>query len=264
MIVELAFVLSVASGAQAQSASAARAFDPKADLISLHYDHAPDLDDGQSAAADRTILESLYGRDWLNAHVVAVSGAYGRNAPDFVPASDRVMDAAWDDTGGWLAAHGNRQRAVDALVGRWTRTLKAGGDVWVKEGGQSDITAAAVAKIESTMKDVEPRRRIHVVQHSTWNEDQTTPEALTFTREHTDYIRIKDANTYLNIKGGDAAFVTAATAHPAFGRIWRAAFAYYDPKVRLDFSDTGELMHILGLGELGTAEFQRRFLENQR
>ncbi len=264
ILLPLAFVLSVVGYPQAPAAGPARTFNPRTDLISLHYDHAPDLDDGQSAAADRTMLESLFGREWLPSHVVAVSGAYGKNAAQFVPASDRVMDAAWGNAGGWLAGHADRQHAIDALVDRWTRTLKAGGDVWVKEGGQSDITAAAVAKIESTLKGVDPRRRVHVVQHSDWNEDQTTPEALRYTREHTDYIRIRDANTYLNLKGGNAAFVTAATSHPSFGKMWRAAFAYYDPTVRLDFSDTGELMHILGLGELGPGEFQKRFLAIRR
>lgn len=52
-------------------------FDPQKDLLSLHYDHAPDKDDGHSAAADRTILETLYDCEWIKAHVVAVSGAYG-------------------------------------------------------------------------------------------------------------------------------------------------------------------------------------------
>ena len=40
-------------------------FDASADLVSLHYDHAPDRDDGHSAAADRTLLEALYGACWL-------------------------------------------------------------------------------------------------------------------------------------------------------------------------------------------------------
>ena len=47
-------------------------FNPEKDLLSLHYDHAPDKDDGHSAAADRTILESLHTRDWVKTHVVAV------------------------------------------------------------------------------------------------------------------------------------------------------------------------------------------------
>ena len=78
-------------------------FNPETDLISLHYDHAPDKDDGQSAAADRTILETMFGIDWIKMHVVAVSGAYGKNAADFNINSNAVMDTAWNDCGGWLA-----------------------------------------------------------------------------------------------------------------------------------------------------------------
>ena len=48
----------------------------------------------------------------------------------------------------------------------------------------------------------------------------------------------------------------------SFGQVWKAAFAYYDPADRLDFSDTGELMHILGLGENGIEAFRKRFLGN--
>ena len=39
---------------------------------------------------------------------------------------------------------------------------------------------------------------------------------------------------------------------------------YYDPNHRLDFSDTGELLHILGLGEMGIDGFRERFLEAPR
>lgn len=47
-----------------------------------------------------------------------------------------------------------------------------------------------------------------------------------------------------------------------FGTVWEAAFTYYKPEHRLDFSDTGELMHILGLGEIGIDDFRGRFLVN--
>lgn len=241
-----------------------RTFDPAKDLLSLHYDHAPDRDDGHSAAADRTLLETRHGRDWITKHVVAVSGAYGRNARTFNAKSDAVMDAAWNDTGGWVAAHTNREAAVKAMTERWGRTLKAGGDVWVKEGGQSDLTAAVVKELRRRLPDMDARSRIHVVQHSNWNEKETTPEALEYTRTHTHYIRIRDANAYLNQKGGDAAFERAAVAHPVFGPAWKAAFAYYPPRERVDFSDTGELLHILGLGELNLDDFRRRFLEKRK
>ena len=241
--------------------NAAPKFDPDGNLLSLHYDHAPDRDDGQSAVADRVILETEFGSDWLSAHVLPVSGAYGLNAAEFNPASDAVMDAAWNDVGGWVAAHDDRAAALETMTERWVATLQAGHDVWVKEGGQSDLSAEAVRRIRASMPNVDTRTRIHVVQHADWNEDQTTPEALAFVREHTDYVRIRDANAYLNVAGGDSTFESAALAHPRFGAMWRAAFSYYPPSERLDFSDTGELMYILGLGEMGIDSYRSRFLE---
>ncbi len=235
-------------------------FDPETDLISLHYDHAPDRDDGQSAAADRTILESMFDADWIKTHTIAVSGAYGENAEWFNADSDAVMDAVWKDLGGWLAGHVDRAGVVAELAGRWTEVIQAGGDVWVKEGGQSDITADAVKRIRNASPEIDTRR-IHVVQHSGWNEDKTTDSALEYVREHTHYIRIPDANAFLNLEGGHPAFSKAASEHPKLGPIWKAAFAYYPPSERLDFSDTGELMRILGLGEIGIDEFQERFLD---
>ena len=109
------------------------------------------------------------------------------------------------------------------------------------------------------MPDVATTKRIHVVQHSNWNENQTTDNALAYTKKHANYIRIRDANRYLNIKGGDETFIKAARSHEKFGPAWRAAFAYYNPKHRLDFSDTGELMHILGLGEMSVDAFRKRY-----
>jgi CubicO group peptidase (beta-lactamase class C family) len=239
------------------------AFNQSRDLISLHYDHAPDKDDGQSAAADRTILESFYGTDWIKAHVVAVSGAYGQNAAKFNPNSDAVMDAAWNDCGGWLAAHTDRKRVVAELTSRWIDVLKNGGNIWVKEGGQSDITADVVKRIKKQLPDIDSAKRIYVVQHSNWNEKYTTDSALAYTKKHTHYIKIRDANAYLNIKGGNASFEKAASEHPVFGTIWKTAFDYYDPRIRLDFSDTGELMYILGIGEIDIEGFKKRFLSEK-
>lgn len=235
-------------------------FSPEKDLLSLHYDHAPDRDDGHSAAADRTMLESLFGSQWIESHVLPVSGAYGKNAGKFNARSDAVMDEVWNGCGGWLAAHEDRDRAVDELTERWIAVLMEDGKIWVKEGGQSDITADVVKRIKSQAPSLDTARRINVVQHSQWNEDQTTDAALAYAMEHTRYIKIRDANAYLNIKGGDEAFVKAAKEHAVFGNAWRTAFEYYNPRNRLDFSDTGELMYILGLGEIGVEEFGQRFL----
>jgi hypothetical protein len=235
-------------------------FDTTKDLLSLHYDHAPDKDDGHSAAADRSMLQTLYSEDWIREHVIAVSGVYGKNARMFNPDSDLVMDAVWNDLGGWLGAHTNREDVIVALVHRWGKVIGDGGSVWIKEGGQSDISAEVVRRIQEQDAALDTKQHIHLVQHSNWNENQTTDSALAYVKKHTNYIRIRDANAYLNVKGGHAEFEKAALAHPKFGSSWQAAFAYYHPKVRLDFSDTGELMHILGLGEIGIEAFMQRYL----
>src|SRR4030042_6791546 len=93
----LAAFVALCIGLEAAETELIRKFSPEKDLLSLHYDHAPDRDDGQSAAADRTLLESLYGTDWIRKHVVAVSGAYGKNAEKFNVLSDAVMDEVWGD-----------------------------------------------------------------------------------------------------------------------------------------------------------------------
>lgn len=237
------------------------AFNSVKDVISLHYDHAPDKDDGQSAAADRTILESLYGVEWIESHVIPVSGTYGKNKKTFNPESDAVMDAAWNDCGGWRSADDSWDTTADGLTKLWLAVIEAGGSIWVKEGGQSDLTADVVRRIRRQSPDLDTTAQIHVVQHSDWNEMMTTDEALAYTKANTDYVRISDANAYLNVKGGDAAFVQAATGHSVFGPVWRVAFAYYDPNYRLDFSDTGELLHILGLGRIGFDAFRETFLQ---
>jgi CubicO group peptidase (beta-lactamase class C family) len=237
-------------------------FDATTDLISLHYDHAPDRDDGHSAAADRTLLEVLYGACWLEQHVVAVSGAYGWLGIMFQADSGAVMQATWGDRGGWLDAHRDREGAVADLAARWKRTLEVGGDVWVKEGGSSDLTADVVRQIRAELPGVDTKQRIHVVQHGNFNEWLTWLRAMRYTREETDYRRIPNANAYLNLAGGDDSFESAATSHAIFGPAWSAAFEYYDPRRRLDFSDTGELLYILGLGEVGIHEFGERFLRS--
>lgn len=259
----IALNLILAATLHAETKDKVMKFDPKKDLISLHYDHAPDKDDGHSAAADRTLLETIQGKDWVAGHVIAVSGTYSGEQGEkwFQPASNAVMNAVWNERGGWIAADKDREAAVESILKRWIATLIAGGDVFVKEGGTADVTTAVVKRLRKEHPGIDPLKRIHVVQHSNWNEKQSTPEGLEYSKKNTHYILIPDANKYLNIKGGDAVFEKAARSHPVFGRSWNVAFEYYKPTERIDFSDTGELMHILGLGEIGIDGFRNRFLE---
>jgi hypothetical protein len=155
---------------------------PNTDLISLHYDHAPDRDDEHSAVADRMILQEKFGTDWLNDHTIAVSGAYGVNGDQFQAESDAVMDAVWNDCCGWIAAHGQWDSAVDKLYDIWTSAIASGGEVWVKEGGQPDITADVIRRVKAQDSNINVNQLIHVVQHSDWNEDRTTEKDLNYVK----------------------------------------------------------------------------------
>lgn len=231
------------------------------DLISLHYDHAPDKDDGHSAAADRTILESEFSCNTITSNTLAVAGTYGENASSYNPNSEAVMDTVFIPCGGYINAHQDWNGAVQAVADRWSQILMAGGNIWVKEGGQSDLTADVVRHLKIDLPSIDSRTRIKVIQHSNWNENKTTDADLAYVKQETDYTKIPDANSYLNQPGGDPAFEQAALAHPVFGPGWQSAFTYYDPDIRLDFSDTGELMYILGLRQMGIDEFRQTYLD---
>lgn len=232
-------------------------FDPATDLISLHYDHAPERDDGQATVAGRVVTDALGLTPWV------IGGAYGTNAAAYQPASELVMDATWG-LEGWVDAHRDRDGAVAATADRWQATLSAGGAVWVAEGGQSDLTADVVRELAQRMPELDTSR-VHVVQHSDRNERTTTAADLRYVRETTDYIRIEDGNWRNGT--ADLNTITPGFAERALAGEWRdawtAAFDYLDPDERLDFSDTVELLHIVGIGtdEIATTEdFANRFL----
>lgn len=213
------------------------------DLISLHYDHAPDRDDGHATVAALAVVRAF----GIVPHVV--SGAHGTgNADQYQPEAEVVMRAAWGSA--WVDANGNRQAAVNATATRWLNTLLNGGDIWVAEGGQSDLTAAVVRSINNSNPSINARARIHVVQHSRFNESNANQSDLRFTQANTDYILIADGNddnatADLNMRSNG--FVQRAR-NSQFGSAWNAAFSYLDPNFKLDFSDTVLLLHILGIG----------------
>jgi len=222
------------------------AFDPQRDLVAIHFDHAPDRDDGHAAVA------ALMVRDKLGLNVQVVAGTYGvYSASRYDAESERVMAAVWGSE--WLNAHSNRNGSIDAAVNRWTSTLAGGGSVWVAEGGPSDFTAEVVRRIQRNHSEFNTRQRIHVIQHSDWNEDHALAADLNYTRNNTRYVKINDGNDpnstadfrfESNING---AFVTRAQSS-SYASQWGVAFNYLTPADKLDFSDNVEIMHIVGLG----------------
>ncbi len=263
---------SAAEGAPAAAASACEdagkigLFDVTQDLLIANYDSKPDVDDLQAVAALGTVLRD--GQfDCIN--YVATHGAYGTQAGDLLPA-ESLFNLAFGDN--WVDADADRAGAIQELTRRALETLEAGGKVWVAEAGQSDVTAAVVANLTEDM-----RRRVNVVQHSYWNESQTSPDAMQIVVYNTTYHRVQDGNFPDN---GSPAFNTndgshwdALLADPAVGPIWLEAkrlsdlhnpvAAYVNPAVAaggLDFSDTVEIAYIFGFDNMaGVEEFVARF-----
>ena len=248
-----AAVSSVPSTTNSQSVSTGNTeYNRNTDLIALHFDHAPDRDDGHAAVAGLMVTERL----GLNVHVVA--GTYGLfNRDRYVPASEALMSTVWGSN--WLNAHSNFAGSVSATVNRWSAVLGAGGTIWVAEGGQADFTAAVVRQIQQLHTEFDTRQRIRVVQHSQWNEDHATPSDLSFVQSNTRYIRIDDGNNpngtadlrFESHNNGD--FVARARSG-RYANEWNAAFNYLSPSDKLDFSDTVELLHILGIGRTQIAD----------
>ena len=214
-------------------------FDGSLDLLVLHYDHSH-RDDGHAAVAALEIANSF----GLQPHVVAGTApdTYQGFIHDFAP----VMEAVWGDA--WFDARADRPTATIGSVERWLETLDAGGRVWVAEGGVSDFTAEVVREIQRQRPDLDTRSAIRIVQHNDHNEGKTAPERLAEVQTETDYVRIDDgnsANETADLNQRSDALVAAALAGGNSAR-WAAAFDYL-PAAELDFSDTVEVLHILGI-----------------
>lgn len=272
----------------------------RGDLISLHYDHMPDPDDGHATVAARTVT----GRFGITPHVVAGTHSFPVNRTNAFPgpfqeAAMAVMSATWG--GAWLNAHNYNNnntapnaQTVEKTAEKWHSTLKNGGHVWVAEGGPSDFTAFVLKYMKDHLKyQFRTPRRIHVVQHGAepcanpdyvrLNERNTGEENLRYVQNHTDYVIIGNGNCHQVRTGNDIYKPTAnfrstretfnqsfknVAARHVYASAWAAAFRYWDPVERrnatavhftegklvpypwpaLDFSDTVELMYILGIG----------------
>lgn len=235
-------------------------------LISMHFDNAPDPDDIMTAAANRTLL----GLTGFTSYVV-VSGTTGDNAKDYIPASEAVMDTIWG-MGNWYNAYTSWATSVQSVADAWQNVLDAGGDIWVAEAGQSNFTRDVVTEILSRQPALSTTTRIHVVQHSTWNEDHTTPTDLTYVQANTDYIKIDDGND----DNGTADLCQTETDwwknmalnNRTYGTKWSAALTYFIARryeAVIDFSDTVELLYILGIPKTtlsGINDFARTYFPN--
>ncbi len=241
-------------------------FDIDKDLLLANFDCKTDVDDLQTAAALATLLShNKFSK--VNYH--AVAGAYGIQEGLYVPPNDLFQLAFGDN---WTDAHENVKNAVEQVKAIAKATLKNQGDIWIAEAGQSDFSAELVKAIQADLPGMNISLRIHIVQHSDWNEKVTSPIYLDFVMKNTDYQKIADGNVVGN---GTPGFRTPEYTrwkdkikNPKLIEIWQLAIdlsnkyngkdgRYNNEAIAaggLDFSDLTEVCWILGLLDLKDTE----------
>ncbi|MEO0896784.1 MAG: hypothetical protein AAFY71_10325 [Bacteroidota bacterium] len=246
-------------------------FDPQKDFLLGNFDCKTDVDDLHSIAAFATIFQDSA---FANIKHHAVAGAYGVQDGLYVPPNSLFQLSLGSN---WTDAHEKGSKAVDKVYELVAITLKEGGNIWIAEAGQSDFSAALVKKVQTKMPEVKTPDRIHVVQHSDWNEEVTDKQALAFVQAETHYHKIPDGNAEGN---GTPGFRTpefegwrTMLTDSALLSYWELAVdlghqyngkegRYLNEAIKangLDFSDHSEVCWILGLADLKDTEayFQR-------
>lgn len=237
-------------------------FNIKKDLLLLHYDFKTDVDDLHSVAAFGTLLtHPKYAS--LNYH--AVAGTYGTQEGLYVPPND-LCELTFGEN--WSDANENFEQAVNKVKGIALKALAQKGNIWIADGGQSDFSAALVRAIQTEQPKIKTAERIHIVQHSNWNEKVTTPEDLAFVQQHANYHKIPDGNATGNgtpgFRSEQAVEIKKYLTDPHLLSVWQLAMdlgvkyngqagRYLNKAVAaggLDFSDCSEVCWILGMEDL--------------
>jgi hypothetical protein len=251
-----------------------KSFNKEKDLLLVQLDCKTDVDDIHTAAALYTLMADP-GFSKVKYHVVA--GTYGIQEGLYVPPND-LLNLAWGDQ--WTDAHADFDAAVQKVKTMVATTLAKEGDIWIADAGQSDFTAAVVKAVKADYPEILLKQRVHVVQHSTWNEEVTSPDRLQYVKDQADYHKIPDGNAVGN---GTPGFRTPGYTQwktqitdPELLKIWQLAVEiglqyngkegrYNNEAVSangLDFSDLSEVCWILGLKDLrDTAEFFELYVQ---
>ncbi|WP_010663884.1 hypothetical protein [Marinilabilia salmonicolor] len=242
--------------------SKAGGFNSQKDLLLAQFDCKTDVDDLHSVAALVTLLsDSSFAK--INYH--AIAGAYGMQNGLYVPPNP-LFQAAFGDN--WTDAHADFEQAVEKVKTIVKPILANDGEVWIAEAGQSDFSAALIKAIHEDLPEIDTKQRFHLVQHSDWNEEVTTPECLQFVKENADYHKIPDGNAVGNGTPGFRSPVyiqlKKRIKNPKLLEIWQLAIdiamqyngeegRYNNEAIAaggLDFSDFSEVCWILGLHDI--------------
>lgn len=236
------------------------------DHISLHYDMSYDPDDYISAVADRSVLETIYGQPWIKLYTTRVIGTCGGSCSGYNKPADQLMAYTFHDVGGYKQTINAKDKAVYSNAMNYELqyfkdTILRGGRVFVKEGGESDFTKRIVEQLENWKSG--SGKCVYIVQHSSVNEKNAGSGVLSYIKSKTNYIKISDGNPLyqksnwtLNGKNFEKYGLEST-----FECAWKYAFSvfklgktYCNGKKEsitkcVDFSDTHELLYILGINK---------------
>ncbi len=249
-------------------------FNTTKDLLLAHFDQKPDLDDVHAVAALATMLRDSR---FNNVKYHAVAGTIGTQGGRYIDAP-QLFNLAFGNN--WSNASTDWNAAVNSVTQKALATLNTGGDIWVQEAGQSNFTADVLRAIQQANPSINLKTRFHVVQHSNWNEDKTTPADLTYVKNTAQYNKIADGNSTGNGTPGfntrDGSDWQRAKADVGVGNIWSEAqrvadannniSGYENPSIKaggFDFSDCVENAWIFGFLTLNNSKaFFNEFLSN--
>ena len=252
--------------AQDMSTSKAGLFNIDKDLLLGHFDCKTDVDDLQTAAALVTLMSD---KKFSKIKYHAVAGTYGIQDGLYVPPNDLFQIAFGDN---WTDAHENIESAVEQVKVIAKATLEDQGDIWIAEAGQSDFSAELVKALQADLPAINISQRIHIVQHSNWNEEVTSPASLDYVKKNTDYQKIPDGN---EVGNGTPGFRSPKVTkwqekirNPKLIETWTLAIElsnryngkegrYLNESIAaggLDFSDLSEVCWILGLQDIKDTE----------
>ena len=253
------FILSVALIIVFPVRGQSKRFDKSKDLLLAQFDCKTDVDDLHTVAALASLLqyEEFQGIDYH-----AVAGAYGIQKGLYVPPNE-LFQLAFQDR--WSDAHSNPGDAVSEVLEKVTITLSNGGNVWVADAGQSDFSARWIQALVAEHPELSLKDRIHIVQHSDWNEEVTKPEYLAYVKTNANYHKIPDGNTVGNGTPGFRSDAVIAwkeyITNAGLRQIWEMAIRlgnryngkegrYLNKSIAnggLDFSDLSEVCYIFNL-----------------
>lgn len=242
-------------------------FNMAKDLLLVQYDCKTDVDDLHTVAAFATLMAHP---NYSDVQYHAVAGTYGIQDGLYVPAEELFQMAFHESQ--WSDAHNEAEKALNDVLKKVQATLNDGGDIWVADAGQSDFSAKWIEALRAAQPQVDAKKRIHVVQHSNWNEEVTAPDLLQYVKETVDYHKIPDGNAVGNGTPGfrsDEKITWEAYLKESndLKKLWRLAISigdryngregrYLNESIAaggLDFSDLSETCYIFNLEQLRDA-----------